>query len=86
MSAILVLHMSTSRSKPALDLRRVDGDPEVERWWDVCLKSLSKQVVGERSRVWHRRRVEQVLQRHPMVRSAVLRPADIAAFFLAIGG
>jgi len=65
MSAILALHMSTSRSKPALDLRRVEAGPEVERWWDVLLKSLSKQGVGERSLVWHRRRVEQLARRQP---------------------
>ena len=86
MPAILLLQVSTSRSKPALDLHRVDGDPRVERWWDVSLKSLSKQGVGERSLVWCRRRVEQLARRQPGLPSNTFTAQAVTGHLTAMDG
>lgn len=61
-------------------------DPVLERWWDAYLKSLRAKGVGPKQVPWYRRRVEQLLRRHPGCRARDLTSDDILAHFVALDG
>jgi integron integrase len=49
----------------------------VDRWWAQYLHHLGKHGVKKDSIPWYQLRVEQLLKRHPSVRSRDIAPADI---------
>lgn len=61
-------------------------DDAANGWWTTYLEAISQHGVRDNALPWYRRRVEQLLARHPGVRSTALRGADIDAFLSAIDG
>ena len=62
------------------------GKTSADLWWDTYLDFLVRHGVREKIVPWYRRRVEQLLQRHPGVRSVALLGADIEAYFVGLDG
>jgi len=58
----------------------------IESWWSNYLNTLSRQGIHGKALPWYRRRIEQLLRRHPGVASTALQTADIDDFLTAIGG
>lgn len=61
-------------------------DPVVESWWFRYLQDLKSKGITEDQLTWYRRRVEQLVRRHPGVRSTELPDEAIEAFFIDLGG
>ena len=58
----------------------------IEAWWNRYLQTISQQGVNKSHLMWYRRRVEQLLARHPGVHSGALRRSDVDAYFTALDG
>jgi integron integrase len=62
-----------------------DADPAVEAWWDGYLQNLLDIGVTVSSVPWYRRRVEQLMERHPGRRSAELKAEEVVEFLDDLG-
>lgn len=58
----------------------------IDAWWTVFLESLHRQGVARNRLVWYRRRVEQLLDRHPGVRARDLTGEDIESYLVSLDG
>ncbi len=77
----MVLRMdSSSQASPSASCRLGERDA----WWDGYLRSLEKQGISAKALPWYRRRVEQVLERHPGVHSGSLTGADIDGYLTEV--
>ncbi len=65
-------------------LRKLDAAAEV--WWFTFMQHLGQNGVGETHQVWYRRRVEQLIQRHPGQRSVDVAGAAVEEFLADLGG
>lgn len=62
------------------------SDPKEEAWWRTYLAVIETRGVRTPQLIWHRSRVQQLLDRHPRVKARALRATDIDAFFVALQG